>query len=43
MAMIRLQLLATFRNASDDYFHYLNVNVLDDIGRYFSSDPELIN
>lgn len=41
--MIRLQLLATFRNNEEGYFHYLNVNILDDIGRYFASDPELIN
>lgn len=32
-----------FHTTRPNYFQYLNINLLDDIGRYFASDPELIN
>jgi hypothetical protein len=43
IGMCRLHLKEIFNSDHQDYFHYLNVNLLDDIGRYFASDAELIN
>ena len=37
--LCRNHLEQIFHSEKEDYFRFLSINLLDDVGRYFTSDP----